>query len=107
MRILIFIVLLHICRAINISKILNYTYQPSDGVKILFNGSTCDACLCEAFTHYNSTISAVNCFSSGQRCEIFLNYSTNYTMIHDQNGIFYFYPEPPPISNDTGNVSTA
>ena len=102
MKLLVVLLIADAISAITIGKIENCTYAPVSANSLTFNASTCTACLCDAFLRYSPSFVALNCFLSGQRCELFFNYSTPFDMLANPNSTFYCYPDLPPIPTTLG-----
>ena len=102
MKLLVVLLIADAVASITIGKIENCSYAPVSAASLIFNASTCNSCLCDAFLRYSPSFVALNCFLSGQRCELFFNYSTPFSMLPNPNSTFYCYPDLPPITTTLG-----
>ena len=104
MKLLVVLLIADAVSSIAIGTIENCTYAPVNAPSFIFNATTCDSCLCAALLHHSPSFVALNCFLSGQRCELFFNYSTPFDMLPNPNSTFYCYPNLPPIPTTLGRM---
>lgn len=103
MTLIFLIVIDNLIAPTKVSKILNYTYKPKDQIPLEINDTTCRQCLCQALTSLDYSTIYLNCYESRRLCEIYFNYTTNYTIENSEESTFYFYPDPPPKIHTSGN----
>ena len=78
--------------AILVGRVINCTYDPTGITPITSQRMSCESCLCDAISLYNSSSMALNCFEHGKVCELFLNVSlVKYSLSSSSNSTCYFH----------------
>ena len=93
MQLLLVFLTVNVVSSILIGKIDNCSYVAAAALTLRFNGTSCDACLCETLLLYSSTFVALNCYGNGWQCDLFLNRSNLFDMLLNRNSACYIYPD--------------
>ena len=93
---IIIIIINNIVCTTHVGYIRNASYISNSTKMIMTYQNTCSECICNGFF---SVISApyvrLNCYQNNKTCELFMNYSTSFTITINPNSTFISIQQPP------------
>jgi hypothetical protein len=91
------VLLVELVCSIRVGFINDTEYQTISWIPVTVNG-TCQQCICQHIAYAGSvSFVAFNCYTNERKCNLYLTYSPQYSLIGNPNSKFFFLEALPPL----------